>query len=123
MERLTKQINNKYWVERDTLAVDYIPQTEMCSGGKVINKLGQLEDIEQELGIDLITFLQSLTKNVFIKQGNKIIECETPPILLNFDGEYYFEWHCEKLNDSFEQLPLKDYGKTWALTKEGLEWN
>lgn len=73
MERLTKQINNKYWVERDTLAVDYIPQTEMCSGGKVINKLGQLEDIEQELGIDLITFLQSLTKMYLLSKEIKLL--------------------------------------------------
>lgn len=112
MSRLTFKDNYGYYY------IDFNRESE-----NVLNKLGQLEDIEEELAIDLITFLQSLTKNVFIKQGNKIIECETPPILLNFDGEYYFEWHCEKLNDSFEQLPLKDYGKTWALTKEGLEWN
>ena len=28
----------------------------------VFNKLGQLEDIEEELGIDLITFFKALTK-------------------------------------------------------------
>lgn len=96
-----------------------IPDRKQCDAAE--NKLGQLEDIEEELGIDLITLFKALTEDVYIKQGRKIIKVETPPVLLNFDGEYRFEWHYEKLENSFEQLSISQYGKTWALTKEELE--
>ena len=64
----------------------------------VENKLGQLEDIEEELGIDLIKFFMGFKKNVHIyyKKGKKIKE---GIMTLGI---------------------LSKYGKTWALTKEEL---
>ncbi|MCR4661654.1 MAG: hypothetical protein K5765_06635 [Clostridia bacterium] len=86
-----------------------IPDKEECDNAE--NKLGQLEDIEDELGIDLITLFKALkngfyTKNVHYTgygMGVSIIQ----KCLWNEewqDDVYYF----------------KDYGKTWALTKEEL---
>lgn len=76
----------------------------------IVNKLGQLEDIEEELGIDLMTLFKALREG-FV-DGN---------------GEYHhfsnlFVDNIE-IFDSYEKvsLYLKDYGKTWALTKEELE--
>ena len=61
-------------------------------------KLGQLEDIEEELGIDLITFFKLMKKNdhIYYRKGNKIKEG-----VLTYG-------------------PVSKYGKTWALTKEEL---
>lgn len=77
-------------------------------------KLGQLEDIEDELGIDLI----------------KLIECirnEKGIWKKDFDGGlintrcmlacYFGRW---QIYDKENIYDLKDYGKTWALTKDEL---
>ena len=78
-------------------------------------KLGQLEDIEEELGIDLITLFKALENGIYIKE-------------LNNDYPYWdFELrHITGIGIVImwgycSNLFLKDYGKTWALTKEELE--
>lgn len=68
---------------------------------KIADKLGQLEDIEEELGIDLITLFKALKDGYWYKEDNEII-FEEP------NGEGLREMLC-------------GYGKTWALTKEELE--
>ena len=78
-----------------------------------INKLGQLEDIEEELGIDLIIFIRAILKLfVWVKYDYKIIQVGL--CLFESENEYYF-WGHDKI------YFIKDYGKTWALTKEELE--
>ena len=86
-----------------------------------INKLGQLEDIEEKLGIDLITLFKMLKrKRIYSvnKYDNKIQqmimygECDLTGIFVYEKGFEYPE--CAK------HLLYKDYGKTWALTKEEL---
>lgn len=86
-----------------------------------VQKLGKLEDIEDELGIDLTTFVKltkakeiydieedDTTTFTYIDFENHLIVC-----IDDFDemSERYFEW----------SYRFKDYGKTWALTKEELE--
>ena len=68
-----------------------------------INKLGQLEDIEEELGIDLITLFKALKNE--------------PHIALRRAIGY---WQLKDLAGD-DDLRTQDYGKTWALTKEELE--
>ena len=89
---------------------------------KAISKLGQLEDIEEELGIDLITLFKALNEGSWFKDPR-----------YNHEGEIYFSeaelykspWG--KVKHSLYEttrrfnFSLKDYGKTWALTKEELE--
>ena len=89
---------------------------------KALNKLGKLEDIEEELGIDLITLFEIYNKLfeqkfVYFKVGNEI------------KREYYDYYVIDCQNKeiiSVEYEPMgfysfKDYCKTWALTKEVLE--
>ena len=83
----------------------------------LVEKLGQLEDIEEELGIDLITLFKALEEGIWFK---------------NFDGKLRFSpLMCAELEISEKGLSLismemdalfyfKDYGKTWALTREEL---
>lgn len=88
---------------------------------QAVNKLGKLEDIEDELGIDLITFVKltkakeiydieedDTTTFTYIDYENHLIVCIDD---FNEMSERYNEW----------SYRFKDYGKTWALTKEELE--
>ena len=84
----------------------------------LLNKLGKLEDIEEELEIDLITLVKALTSDVFLYHNETLTKCEQAPLLLCFDGEYCLEYHFDK---DIEQVYLKHYGKTWALTRQELE--
>lgn len=73
-------------------------------------KLGELEDIEDELGIDLVTFFKALKNGIYCKIENKIEHISAP----------YLNWHCKKIYIC-DICNLNDYGKTWALTKKELE--
>lgn len=83
-----------------------------------ITKLGQLEDIEDELGIDLITLFKALRNGVYYKlnlgQAEKVDD-----VSLNCCVSTGYFIHFEYLNYDI-CLDTKDYGKTWALTKEEL---
>ena len=63
----------------------------------ILNKLGRLEDIEDELGIDLITLLN---EHPYAKH-----------LLYNLIRNIPFVFAPKQ----------EDYGKTWALTKQELE--
>lgn len=92
-------------------------------------KLGQLEDIEDELGIDLITLFKALKQGAwFIDPRNKNKFFAMCSLCSKIDGK--FECAQEELRFNgfiiLDQLfglgyDLKNYGKTWALTKEELE--
>ena len=91
----------------------------MCFGSRLVGKkmfaqiikeLCEYKDIEEELGVDLITFIRIYkAKKFFLK-----------------DKDYYWKIHhrCDKGivvgTNKLIYLPFKFYGKTWALTKEEL---
>lgn len=83
---------------------------------KCYDKLGQLEDIEEELGIDLITLFKALKDGAWTKFNNEISKCDECEYQM-LDIYIYFYWD----NGKHLVFELKDYGKTWALTKEELE--
>ena len=92
---------------------------QMC-----VDKLGKLEDIEEELGIDLITLFDidkqlNTKKEIWFKIEDEIEEN------LRFDSYYIIDLkHKAFVKIEYEPLDylyFKDYGKTWALTKEELE--
>lgn len=78
---------------------------------KALDKLSQLEDIEEELGIDLITLFKALKDGIYKKGRN------------NLKGYILFD-NCPMLSfvhKTIETQLIEDYGKTWALTREELE--
>ena len=87
-------------------------------------KLGQLENIEDELGIDLVTLLKVwnavLQKEYLWTKYNNILD-DTNDIEIGDDDNglffIYFYWD----NGKHLTFCLNEYGKTWALTKEELE--
>ncbi len=85
-----------------------------------MNKLGEHEDIEEELGIDLVTFFKYLSaKEVFfINDHNEVRKAVVRSIdkkgLIVFEEAFYWG-ECDFT------LYFNEYGKTWALTKEELQ--
>lgn len=81
-------------------------------------KLFALEDIEDELGIDLITLFKALKNRCYGIQNGKIYKMNIIR-LDNQDKENIILFRNKHYGG--ECYLLKDYGKTWALTKEELE--
>lgn len=113
-----KKLEGEFF-ENQTLAID----------GEAIDKLGQLEDIEEELGIDLMVLFKALKNGIYASMYggkpnntfNEIIFIEPKSFKLcthTHQTCLYYEWgwpgpeaNCYYLND---------YGKSWALTEEEL---
>ena len=108
--RLTKKNNGQgSWTQ---FGDKYLPAHNIRHK-QCVNKLGQLEDIEQGLGIDLITLFKGM------KEGVYCIECEDK---VNLELVYSDFFGCFIFEDYIPHFHrLTDYGKTWALTKEELE--
>ena len=91
--------------------------------GKVMeleNKLRKYEAIEMDLGIPLEVLFKALKQVIYgLNRENEIEHLYTPRLYFVKDYECYCLregiFLCE---DDFK---LKDYGKTWALTREELE--
>lgn len=78
------------------------------------NKLADLEDLEEELGIDLLTLFKALKDGIYSRDyGYLLVE--------HFVLKHEKQLHCKPLRIVEYRFALKDYGKTWALTKEELE--
>lgn len=90
-----------------------------------IQKLGELEDIEEELGIDLVTFHKALKNGVYYKVTDK---SSTDFGKIFFDRYVLWGWNQNPdgsyfavMQSQLQLFNLKDYGKTWALTREELK--
>lgn len=90
-----------------------------------LDKLSQLEDIEKELGIDLITLFKAQKQGYvwelvfagYDKNGKSTYKPKKQ--------EHWFgiDFRAKALIGKWIGYDFKDYGKTWALTKEELEKN
>lgn len=79
--------------------------------GEILHKLYALEDIEEEIGIDLITLFKALKYGIYKKGKNNfkgLILYSKMPMLLFY-------------HKTIDVELIEDYGKTWALTREELE--
>lgn len=89
----------------------------------IFNKLGRLEDIEEESGVDLIKAVElckqvNSKKVVYIKDEWGIYPIK---FLDDLDVELFNHRLYKNIGGVYVSLDLYDYGKTWALTKEELE--
>ena len=125
MERLTHyNKEEKYYdVKKAYLCdIDEYDGETYINTYNVYQKLGQLEDLEEELGIDLITLFKVLKDGVYYiyNADKKYIEFTNNVSLKHDKDEWFihvgwFDMGCPI------KLYLKDYGKTWALTRKELE--
>lgn len=96
-------------------------------------KLGQLENIEYELGIELIALFKALRENgIWVRWNNKIVNIEPNYLRVEIDcskplmgsikiQELYFEDLDCVMDTTGQEWFMDEYGKTWALTKEELD--
>lgn len=90
--------------------------------GKAIDKLGKLEDIEEEIGIEFITLFKALKNGVYYFASDGQLIHDHVSLVNNYIGV----GTPDKLSFSFltystrQILLFENYGKTWALTKEEL---
>lgn len=134
MSRLTEK--NEFGYILHIKPVDNSIGNEIAIVGETANKLGQLEDIEDDFGIEF-SMLDKICKNGvycykksikdFIPLGKRlgdIIHIQNSDIHIQFFGVYKQKrmgvsiMGC--IDYVYHSLPIKDYGKTWALTKEEL---
>ena len=88
---------------------------------EALEKLDQLEEIEKELGIDLITFFKVIKQgHIFVEEQNtkekEIVAEEVEPNFLNHTFDFK-----ERRKEIGKGRPFSRIGETWALTKEELE--
>mgnify|MGYP003448312689 FL=1 len=127
MNRLTKKSNSTF----KKIEYQLIDEQENLGANEGIkkipvlatNKLGKLEDIEEELGIDLIKAVElckqvNSKKVVYIKDEWGFYPIKT---LDELDIELFSHRLYKNNRGMCVSLDLYDYGKTWALTKEELE--
>ena len=108
--RLTIKVENEYFS-------NVVPNEHHNAIKPCLNKLGQLEDIEDELGIDLITLFKIFScEEIIHKTGELLIYHRSEYLSVDFKNKCI-------IDDNFNNLffYFRDYGKTWALTKEELE--
>lgn len=86
---------------------------------EAFKKLGALEDIEEEIGIDLVTFMTVITKGAYFK-GREDRDGWKPGFRFE-DKVFLLDGAYMGTKAPPTNFYFKDYGKTWALTKEELE--
>ena len=117
MNRLTKNMDTQY----DFIGT-YDTNIEEFTNNKklrisVMNKLGQLEDIEEELGIDLITLFKAIMNGFWLKRISNYDFVEPYSYIIDLESSRLVQLYEENTRIFY----FEDYGKTWALTKEELE--
>lgn len=93
-------------------------EKELDTIEKDLDRLEEYRKIEKEHGIDLITLFKAL-KGIWVKSTNGDVYYVGSPYLCfseNEKRELEFQF---RVGDTWYKV--KDYGKTWALTKEELE--
>lgn len=113
MSRLTEK-NEKLgyiWTKEENFS--------MCHTNSM-NKLGQLEDIEEELGIDLITLFKALSQGVFLKNGNRVEHHFV--FLCKYQGKWALGYeYSMRYGLQGWCLETKKYKQHWAVSKEELQ--
>lgn len=88
----------------------------------LVQKLGEIEDVEEWLGVDIMTLLKALIlqEDLFLKVDGEIAAYDGPVSLnadLNDDGDL-----CDPfLETGCGDYRTREFGKTWAFCKEDLE--
>ena len=95
----------------------YNPNKELLFVSELMNKLGKLEDLEDELGCPLDVVFKALKEGIWFKSDDFITknlekDLATRPRLYYSDDfkRYRFE-----IGFGLHYVSLKDYSKTWWL--------
>ena len=83
-----------------------------------LDRLEELKDLEEEIGIDLITLFKALKNGIWIKKKGKIKNLLFFYENVNLYEDYLYICPVDIYD---ERVCINQYGKTWALTREELE--
>ena len=127
MNRLTnKDIN---WYEDFVFSMRNRLITTDEINDSIYGRLKLLEDLEEDIGTSLLTLFRILERGQIIyktrslSHHNKIILESRKIDGLYYDDSYYIlkiHNNFEDDNDNYDVVYVKDYGITWAITKEEL---
>ena len=117
MNRLTRKLKSCFLIDLRTcepMEYEQIEDSNAC-----VDKLGKLEDIEEELGIDLITLFKAYSNGFYVKgeKEKQYIDFQNALNANAFKNKEMFYGH----EYCYQYVKLYDYGKDWALTKKELE--
>lgn len=105
---------------------EYSLQNKVCYAD-CIHKLGQLEDIEKELGINLVVYHKLMDilycgepNILYVKDKGVIIQVSVLEIDYCKKKIIFYKDNLHNYNADYV-YGFFQYGKTWALTKEELE--
>lgn len=113
-KRILKDLRKRWQMTKSAELIEFGEEIEHD-----LDKLNQLANIENELGVDLITLFKALKNGICVKDYPEI---KTVSLTLFFDGnrELWFQWLGNKRPyPTFYKV--SDYGKTWVLDKKELE--
>ena len=115
MSRLTEKVNyGSSWVEDGIETDNYIPKSQFDSTtGKCIDKLGKLEDLEEQLGCPLEVYVTATRSGIYYSIAGVMKHCYVDVIDAN-----KIIFAMKGTNIWFE---LKNYKKTWWLKKDRSE--
>lgn len=124
MERLTEKLDQPYVDLYDNRLNLYEPKgfSTDTQIGACIDKLGKLEDIEEELGCPLEVVFKAITQGISYELKNGMMESE--PYLTFAECGYGFIFNTgisnrrKVVNGEFQ---TKDYKKTWWLKEDRSE--
>ena len=115
MNRLTK-----YEPNTGSMFPYRLKDEELSTKLDSIHKLGELEDIEEELGIELTVLFSALKNGVYHFASNDQLIHD----YVWLEDDHVCTGQQSKLSFSFrtfsevDTLLFEDYGKTWALNKK-----
>ena len=122
MSRLTYKVNDAYYVKD--------PRHLYDDTWELVQELGKLEDLEDELECPLDVVFRAIENGIIImgstdKYGDSTIWVDTIPVTVTIEGKHTFEeprlikyeeWCFSCKNGSYRGcVALKDYKKTWWL--------
>ena len=125
MKRFTAQIPpfaDQLYVDNEKL------NYQIIESAGAINKLGQLEDIEDKKGVEISTLAKALKDGFFYKSAEDNSIKYVVSYISNksygfvcIESEFmsYYEVYLGQMRKEC-QFYLNEYGKTWALTREEL---
>ena len=125
--RYTKKITKNYGCKMN----DYMWKDNSYNHSRLgIDKLGQLENVEEEMGVDLVKLLSA--KEIWVKTTDiDKKKKEYINVIKSYkDTDYTFAiqpesgiiyFYGKKDGIIYHYLMLKKYGKTWAFSEEELK--
>lgn len=83
---------------------------------EINNKLGRLEDLEEQIGCPLDVLVKAMTSKIYYDIASGVGEIVQPYLVVNDDGMFVFD----TLDDT-DYIYLNDYKQTWWLKEDRSE--